>query len=194
MRQLIRVVPSRKSDLILSAISRGPALPTVSDAEPIKVVLDRAITLAGRFFEAHTVNESIHPGILQAGQACPICSRSQINTRGLTSTLFMRRGEGATPFGRFGIVPFLGCLEGAWVAGVLSTPILASSPSLGLHCCYRKLAVVGAGQELRVQKRGKDGVPCLGIETEQAPGLRRGELETGHLEIFRADSAQQFRE
>ena len=94
--------------------------------------------------------------------------------------------------GRFGIVPFLGCLGVAWVAGVLSTPILTSSPSLGLHCCHRKLAVVGAGQELRVQKRGKDCVPCLGIETEQATGLRRGELETGHLEIFRADSAQQF--
>ena len=80
----------------------------------------------------------------------------------------------------------------AWVAGVLSTPILTSSPSLGLHCCHRELAVVGAGKELRVQKCGKDCVPGLGIETEQALGLRRGELETGHLAVFRPDSAQQF--
>ena len=49
----------------------------------------------------------------------------------------------AAPLPRCG--PFLGCLGVAWVAGVLSTPILTSSPSLGLHCCHRKLAVVGAG-------------------------------------------------
>jgi hypothetical protein len=92
---------------------------------------------------------------------------------------------------RFGIVPFLGYLGVAWVAGVLSTPIL-TNPSLGLYCCHRELAVVGAGKELRVQECGKDCVPCLGIETEQALRLRRREPETGHLEVFRADSAQQF--
>jgi hypothetical protein len=73
-----------------------------------------------------------------------------------------------------------------------STPILKSSPSLGVFCCHRELAVVGAGKELRVQKCGKDGVPSLGIHTEQAPGLGGREPETGHLEVFRADSAQQF--
>jgi hypothetical protein len=83
-------------------------------------------------------------------------------------------------------------VEWRGVAGVLSTPILKSSPSLGLYGCHRELAVVGAGKELRVQKRGKDCVPGLEIETKQAPGLGRRELETGHLEIFRADSAQQF--
>jgi hypothetical protein len=93
---------------------------------------------------------------------------------------------------RFGIVPFLGCLGVAWVAGVVSTPILTSNPSLALYFCHRELTVVGAGQELRVQERGKDCVPGLGIETEQALGLRRGELETGHLAVFCTDSVQQF--
>ena len=93
---------------------------------------------------------------------------------------------------RFGIVPFLGCRRVVWVAGVFSTPFLTSNPSLGLYFCHRELVVAGAGKELRVQECGKDCVPCLGIETEQALGLRRGELETGHLEVFRADSVQQF--
>jgi hypothetical protein len=92
---------------------------------------------------------------------------------------------------RFGIVPFLS-RRVVWVAGVLSTPILTSDPSLALYICHRELAVVGAGKELRVQECVKDCVPCHGIETEQALGLRGGELETGHLEVFRADSAQQF--
>jgi hypothetical protein len=93
---------------------------------------------------------------------------------------------------RFGIVPFLGCRRVVWVAGVFSTPILTSNPSLGRYFCHRELVVAGAEKELRVQECGKDCVPCLGIETEQALGLRRGELETGHLEVFRADSVQQF--
>jgi len=80
-----------------------------------------------------------------------------------------------------------------WVAGVFSTPILTSNPSLGLYFCHPELVVVGAGKELRVQKRGKGRVPCLGIETEQALGLRRREPEAGHLKVFRADSAQQCR-
>jgi hypothetical protein len=74
----------------------------------------------------------------------------------------------------------------------LSTSILKSSPSIGLYCCHRELAVVGARKELRLQKCGKDCVPSLGIETEQALGLGRREPETGHLKVFRADSAQQF--
>jgi hypothetical protein len=57
---------------------------------------------------------------------------------------------------------------------------------------HREHAVVRPGEELRVQKRGEDGVQGLGIETEQAPGLGRRELETGHLEVFPTDSAQQF--
>jgi hypothetical protein len=56
----------------------------------------------------------------------------------------------------------------------------------------REHAVVALGKELRVHKRGEDGVQGLGIETEQAPGLGRREPETGHLEVFRTDSAQQF--
>ncbi len=51
---------------------------------------------------------------------------------------------------------------------------------------------MSADKELRVQQRGKDCVAGLGIETEQAPGLRRREAETGHLEVFRANSPQQF--
>ena len=47
-------------------------------------------------------------------------------------------------------------------------------------------------RNLRVQQRGKDCVAGLGVETEQALGLRRREPEPGHLEVFRADSAQQF--
>ena len=69
---------------------------------------------------------------------------------------------------------------------------LKSGPSLSLYYWHREQAVVGAGKELRVQKRGKGRVPCLGIETEQALGLRRREPEAGHLKVFRADSAQQF--
>ena len=54
----------------------------------------------------------------------------------------------------------------------------------------REHAVVGLGQELRVHKRGQDGIPYLGIEAKQGTGPGRRELETGHLEVFRTDSAQ----
>jgi hypothetical protein len=70
--------------------------------------------------------------------------------------------------------------------------LLKSSPSLGLHSYQPELAVAGAGKELRVHKCGKGCVPRLGIHTEQTLGLRRGELEAGHLAVFCADSAQQF--
>lgn len=74
----------------------------------------------------------------------------------------------------------------------LSASIPEVRPVAKLYGCHREQAVVGAGKELRVQKRAKDCVPCLGIETEQALGLGRRESETGHLKVFRADSAQQF--
>ena len=84
-----------------------------------------------------------------------------------------------------------GCVDG----GEIFAPrrFLTSGPSLRRYGCHREHAVVGVGKELRVQKRRRDGVPCLGIETEQALGLGRREPETGHLKVFRADSAQQFR-
>ena len=56
----------------------------------------------------------------------------------------------------------------------------------------REQASVSAGKELRVQQGGKDCVAGLSLETEQALGLRRREAETGHLEVFGANSAQQF--
>jgi hypothetical protein len=56
----------------------------------------------------------------------------------------------------------------------------------------REQSRVSAGKELRVQQGGKDCVAGLSLETEQALGLRRREAETGHLEVFRANSAQQF--
>jgi hypothetical protein len=74
----------------------------------------------------------------------------------------------------------------------LSAPIPEVRPVAKLYCGHRQQAVVGAGKELRPQKRAKDCAPCFGIETEQALGLGRREPETGHLEVFRADSAQQF--
>ena len=74
----------------------------------------------------------------------------------------------------------------------LSTPTLRSSPSLGLSSCHRELTVLGLRKELRVQKCGKDCVPRLRIETEQALSLGRREPETRHLTIFCADSAQHF--
>ena len=74
----------------------------------------------------------------------------------------------------------------------LSTSTLRSSPSLGLSCCHRELAVVGMRKELRVQQCGKDCVPSLRIETEQALSLGRREPETRHLTVFCADSAQHF--
>ncbi len=64
---------------------------------------------------------------------------------------------------------------------------------IGSRCIAgnREHAVSGL-EELRVHKRGQDGVPGLGIETEQATGLGRREPETGHLKVFRTDSAQLF--
>ena len=58
--------------------------------------------------------------------------------------------------------------------------------------CQREQSGVSADKELRVQQRGKECVAGLGVETEQALRLRRREAETGHLKVFRADSAQQF--
>jgi hypothetical protein len=52
---------------------------------------------------------------------------------------------------------------------------------------------VGLAEELCIHKRGEDGVPCLGIEAKQAAGLGHRELESGHLEVFGTDSAQQLR-
>jgi hypothetical protein len=62
--------------------------------------------------------------------------------------------------------------------------------SLTLFYSHREQAVAGAGKEFRIQQRGEHCVACLAIETEQAPGLPRRELESGHLEVFRADSDQ----
>jgi hypothetical protein len=60
-----------------------------------------------------------------------------------------------------------------------------------LDSCHREEARLGTEKETIVQQCGKDSFPCLGVETEQAPGLRRRELETWHFEVFRADSAHQ---
>ena len=85
-------------------------------------------------------------------------------------------------------------LKGSVNGGEIFPPrrFLKSGASLRRYGCHRERTVVGVGKELRVQKRGRDCVPCLGIETEQALGLGSREPETGHLEVFRADSAQQF--
>jgi hypothetical protein len=83
-----------------------------------------------------------------------------------------------------------GCVDGGEIFPLRR--FLTSGPSLRRYGCPREHAVVGVGKELRIQKRRRDGVPCLGIETEQALGLGRREPKTGHLEVFRADSAQQF--
>ena len=56
----------------------------------------------------------------------------------------------------------------------------------------REQASVSAGKKPRVQQGGKDCVAGLSLETEQALGLRRREAETRHLEVFCANSAQQF--
>jgi hypothetical protein len=69
---------------------------------------------------------------------------------------------------------------------------LTSGPSLSLYCGHREQAGVGAAKELRIQQRGEDSFPGLCVETEQTLGLRRREAETGHFEVFSADSAQQF--
>ncbi len=91
-----------------------------------------------------------------------------------------------------GLLPFLGPREVARGAGPLSTPIVTFSPSLRRYGCHRELAVVSTVKELLVQKGANNCIPCFGIETEQALRLGRGDLETGHLEVLRADSAQQF--
>jgi hypothetical protein len=66
-----------------------------------------------------------------------------------------------------------------------------STSVLRLCCGHREQAGRREGEELGVQQRGQDCVAALVIEAEQALRLTRRQPETGHLEVFRADSAQQ---
>jgi len=74
-------------------------------------------------------------------------------------------------------------------------PADSCSPTRHYACITsnREHTLVGLAEELCIHKRGEDGVPCLGIEAKQAAGLGHRELESGHLEVFGTDSAQQFR-
>ena len=59
---------------------------------------------------------------------------------------------------------------------------------------HNEQALVGSGKEPRLHKCGQRRVARRTIQPPQPLGLRRGQLEAGHLHVLRANSLQQTRD